>query len=76
MRSGLGEDDTNTNTSRPGYEDAVDPVDHNVQASPAEVIRKVGKQLNGGQRRTFDRSMDLVMLGILDKTRADELVSM
>ncbi|RSL43454.1 hypothetical protein CEP51_016359, partial [Fusarium floridanum] len=49
-------------------------IDNNVQSSPAEVIRRVGRQLNGGRRRTFERDDDLVNLGVLDENTANGLV--
>lgn len=72
----LEANESTSQQNRSEEDDAVDQVDQNIQASPAEVIRKVGKQLNGGQRRTFERRVDLIMLGILEESAADELVNM
>ncbi|CAG9984916.1 unnamed protein product [Clonostachys byssicola] len=49
-------------------------IDQNVASCPAEVIRKVSKVLNGGQRRTFDRSQDLLSIGLLDEQTASEVM--
>ncbi|CAH0051806.1 unnamed protein product [Clonostachys solani] len=49
-------------------------IDQNVSSWPAEVIRKVGKVLNDGQRRTFDRSQDLLSIGLLDEQTATEVM--
>ncbi|TDZ21889.1 Transcriptional activator of proteases prtT [Colletotrichum orbiculare MAFF 240422] len=57
----------------PANED-VEPADKHVYSSPAEVVRKVGSQLSGGYRRTFDVQADLVSLGILDDKTAKDLV--
>uniref|UniRef100_A0A0B7JJN3 Uncharacterized protein n=1 Tax=Bionectria ochroleuca TaxID=29856 RepID=A0A0B7JJN3_BIOOC len=51
-------------------------IDQNVSSCPAEVIRKVSKVLNGGQRRTFDRSQDLLSIGLLDEQTAAEVMQM
>nr|XP_036583460.1 C6 zinc finger domain protein [Colletotrichum truncatum]KAF6792503.1 C6 zinc finger domain protein [Colletotrichum truncatum] len=58
----------------PANED-VEPADRHVYSSPAEVVRKVGSQLSGGYRRTFDVQADLVSLGILDDKTARGLVA-
>ncbi|OLN95893.1 Transcriptional activator of proteases prtT 3 [Colletotrichum chlorophyti] len=57
-----------------GNED-VEPADRHVYSSPAEVVRKVGSQLSGGYRRTFDVQADVVSLGILDEKAARNLVT-
>ncbi|KZL67658.1 C6 zinc finger domain protein [Colletotrichum tofieldiae] len=53
----------------------VEPADRHVYSSPAEVVRKVGSQLSGGYRRTFDVQADVVSLGLLDDTTARDLVA-
>ncbi|KAF6815063.1 C6 zinc finger domain protein [Colletotrichum sojae] len=58
----------------PGNED-VEPADRHVYSSPAEVVRKVGSQLSGGYRRTFDVQADLVSRGMLDDKTARDLVA-
>ncbi|CCF36694.1 hypothetical protein CH063_01552 [Colletotrichum higginsianum] len=58
----------------PGKED-VEPADRHVYSSPAEVVRKVGNQLSGGYRRTFDVQADVVSLGLLDDKTARDLVA-
>ncbi|KAK2065373.1 hypothetical protein LY76DRAFT_499771 [Colletotrichum caudatum] len=58
----------------PGDED-VEPADRDVYLSPAEVIRKVGRQLSGGHRRTFDVQADVVSLGLLDEETAHNLLT-
>ncbi|KAK7449409.1 hypothetical protein Landi51_05833 [Colletotrichum acutatum] len=52
----------------------VEPGDRHVYLSPAEVVRKVGSQLSGGYRRTFDVQADVVSSGILDDKTARDLV--
>ena len=52
----------------------VEPADGDVNASPAEVVRKVGSQLSGGYRRTFDAQQDIVSLGLLTSTMAQDLI--
>ncbi|WYZ42880.1 hypothetical protein EsH8_VI_000579 [Colletotrichum jinshuiense] len=52
----------------------VEPADRHVYSSPAEVVRKVGSQLSGGYRRTFDVQADIVSVGILDEKLARDLV--
>ncbi|KXH38306.1 hypothetical protein CNYM01_09116 [Colletotrichum nymphaeae SA-01] len=56
-------------------EDDVEPGDRHVYLSPAEVVRKVGSQLSGGYRRTFDVQADVVSSGILDDKTARDLVA-
>ncbi|KAK2038954.1 hypothetical protein LZ31DRAFT_106838 [Colletotrichum somersetense] len=58
----------------PGDED-VEPADRDVYLSPAEVIRKVGRQLSGGHRRTFDVQADVVSMGLLDEKTAHDLLA-
>ncbi|KAK2000779.1 hypothetical protein LX36DRAFT_399844 [Colletotrichum falcatum] len=58
----------------PNNED-VEPADRHVYLSPAEVVRKVGRQLSGGHRRTFDVQADVVSLGILDDKTARDLLA-
>ncbi|EFQ28787.1 uncharacterized protein GLRG_03931 [Colletotrichum graminicola M1.001] len=53
----------------------VEPADRDVYLSPAEVIRKVGRQLSGGHRRTFDVQADVVSQGILDEKTARDLLA-
>ncbi|KAK1541777.1 hypothetical protein CPAR01_05164 [Colletotrichum paranaense] len=53
----------------------VEPGDRHVYLSPAEVVRKVGSQLSGGYRRTFDVQADVVSSGILDDKTARDLVA-
>ncbi|KAK6212903.1 C6 zinc finger domain protein [Colletotrichum tabaci] len=53
----------------------VEPADRHVYSSPAEVVRKVGNQLSGGYRRTFDVQADVVSLGLLDDKTARDLVA-
>ncbi|KZL75071.1 c6 zinc finger domain protein, partial [Colletotrichum incanum] len=53
----------------------VEPADRHVYSSPAEVVRKVGCQLSGGYRRTFDVQADVVSLGLLDDKTARDLVA-
>ncbi|OHF01010.1 hypothetical protein CORC01_03577 [Colletotrichum orchidophilum] len=55
--------------------DDVEPADRHVYLSPAEVVRKVGSQLSGGYRRTFDVQADVVSSGILDEKTARDLVA-
>ncbi|KAK1975503.1 hypothetical protein LZ30DRAFT_605498 [Colletotrichum cereale] len=57
-----------------GNED-VEPADRHVYLSPAEVVRKVGRQLSGGHRRTFDVQTDVVSLGFLDDKTACDLLA-
>ncbi|KAK1638290.1 hypothetical protein BDP81DRAFT_316379 [Colletotrichum phormii] len=66
-------DDHGSDKAR-GTED-VEPGDRHVYLSPAEVVRKVGSQLSGGYRRTFDVQADVVSSGILDDKTARDLVA-
>lgn len=79
-RASFHRDETSPNTNAenvakpPGNED-VEPADRHVYSSPAEVVRKVGSQLSGGYRRTFDVQADLVSRGMLDDKTARDLVA-
>lgn len=55
--------------------DDVEPVDQHVNASPAEVMRKVARQLSMGYRRTVDIYDDVVSLELLDVATASYLVT-
>ncbi|EQB53923.1 hypothetical protein CGLO_06303 [Colletotrichum gloeosporioides Cg-14] len=65
---------TGGTVGRSSANEDVEPADRHVYSSPAEVVRKVGSQLSGGFRRTFDVQADLVSLGILSEKTARDLV--
>lgn len=54
--------------------DDFEPVDQHVNASPAEVMRKVARQLSMGYRRTVDIYDDVVSLELLDVATASNLI--
>lgn len=62
-------------SEKAGRNEDVEPGDRHVYLSPAEVVRKVGSQLSGGYRRTFDVQADVVSSGILDDKTARDLVA-
>lgn len=55
-----------------GLNDSVRPADKNAYYSPAEVMRRVGHQLNGNFRRTFGPHIDVVTAGLLSESTAQE----
>ncbi|KAK1597973.1 uncharacterized protein LY79DRAFT_599281 [Colletotrichum navitas] len=63
------------NAAKESNDEDVEPADRDVYLSPAEVIRKVGRQLSGGHRRTFDVQTDVVSQGILDEKTARDLLA-
>ncbi|KAI7766430.1 hypothetical protein LZL87_010075 [Fusarium oxysporum] len=54
--------------------DEIEPADQHVHAAPAEVIRRVACQVTGDLRRAFHTKEDVVHMGMLNATTAENLV--
>ncbi|EKG19973.1 hypothetical protein MPH_02703 [Macrophomina phaseolina MS6] len=74
FQKGCAENRTNSAGDEGNIDPVVTPADRTVHTSPAEVMRKVGSQLDGGFRRTLDAQVDLISAHILDLQSADDLV--
>ncbi|KDN64875.1 hypothetical protein CSUB01_02365 [Colletotrichum sublineola] len=67
--------DGDVDVAKASNNEDVEPADRHVYLSPAEVVRKIGRQLSGGHRRTFEVQADVVSLGLLDDKTARDLLA-